>query len=61
MYLFIGEYGSCGKSDSFTLFDHESINAGILEVIDISDPKNPMIFSDGEWHDIDVYKKTPTK
>ena len=52
MYIYVFEDGSVGKSKEFADEDKESVDAGILEVIDISNPDNPVTYYNNKWHDL---------
>ncbi len=50
MYLFIFEDGAIKKSDSVT---QDDLDSDYLQIIDISQPNNPVEYFDGEWQTID--------
>ena len=52
MYLMIFEDGSKRKTTKFSNEDREAVDAGVLEVIDVSDAENPKEFYEGTWHAI---------
>ncbi len=55
MYLMILESGAKWKSEYFSEEDKKAADDGVLEVIDISRPENPMEYYDDGWHEIDVF------
>jgi hypothetical protein len=55
MYLMILESGAKWKSAYFSEEDKKAADDGVLEVIDISRPENPMEYYDDGWHEIDVF------
>ena len=57
MYLFIFEDGAVYKRKEFVDADYASLEAGILEVIDISNPETPVTFYYGEWLEIESVPK----
>ena len=52
MYLYIFEDGEVKKGTTFDDGDKESVDAGILDVIDIGS-EQPKQYCGGGWHDLD--------
>lgn len=54
MYLYIFEDGEIKKSGAIPCGDDlQNVDNGILDIIDISDPRNPLQYYNGDWHDLE--------
>lgn len=54
MYIFIFEDGTIKKGRMIISDDLLSVEDGILEIIDITEPKKPLYYhGDGEWKDLE--------
>ncbi len=54
MYLFIFEDGEVFKAKYITEGDFDSVDTGILDIIDITDANNPVMYEYGEWHEVEA-------
>jgi hypothetical protein len=52
MFLIIYENGIIEKNESYTEEDIESCDNGIMQLIDITNPKSPLEYYDKEWEAI---------
>jgi hypothetical protein len=53
MYLLIGEDGFIHKKASVDDTDKTAVDYGYSDIIDISNPEQPLRYFDGEWEEID--------
>lgn len=53
-YLFIFEDGDTAIHSSVEPHDLDCCDDGILQVLDISDPKNVTSYYNGSWHPVEV-------
>ena len=52
MYLYFFSDGEITKIDTIQEDDLQAIDNGDLQIVDISDPKNPREYYEGEWMEI---------
>ena len=54
-YLMLFEDQSVSKTDRVIEEDLKAARAGILDIVDITDPENPKQWDDGEWVEVEKW------
>lgn len=49
MYLFVFDDGGISSRKQLRVGDLDDADSGYVEILDVSDPENPMRRSEGDW------------